>query len=677
MRFASMPFGAPSLVFGALLILSAPSEAQQQSSPIPSVDPVEPGDVDPSADMAPLPEMEVDWPDATAAEEQEGALPGTASASPAVTAGQSDDEALADAQADRRYDVRIDGLTGEDGVSPEADASIRARFKSLSALEEGKGTGNTAQIDRRARQDEALLGELLRTAGYYDASVVTRIEGQRGERLSVILRVRAGTIYTLSTVDMPGLAETGALSDELREAFALRPGDPADSDKIAVGLAALKASLGQRGLVFAKVGEPKLTIDHEENRAALSVDVDPGRVQRIGEIRVDGRQLFSARHLGRIARFRRGDIYDATKMEDFRRALIQTSLVSTVSIKPVATPDPEVVDIVVKLDQAPPRTISGAIGYGTGEGYRVEASWQHRNLIRPEGAVTFRGVLGTQEQSLGATLRRNNFKTRDRVMTGQLVVSHLDQNAYEARSVTLGAGLERQTNIIWQKKWTWSYGVELVASKEDDTVKATGAPRRRQYLIGALPSSLSYDGSDDLLNPTRGFRLAARVSPEASLQGSAFGYFKGQLDGSSYMPVSDRIVLAGRVRLGAIWGASAERIAPTRRFYAGGGGSVRGYGYQKIGPVDINGDPAGGRSLAEFSIEARIRFGDFGVVPFFDGGNLYAAKLPTFRNPRYGAGLGVRYYTSFGPIRVDVGTPINRRAGDSRVAVYVSLGQAF
>ena len=519
--------------------------------------------------MAPLPEMEVDWPDATAADDQEGALPGTASASPAVTAVESDDEALADAQADRRYDVRIDGLTGEDGVSPEADASIRARFKSLSALEEGKGTGNTAQIDRRARQDEALLGELLRTAGYYDASVVTRIEGQRGERLSVILRVRAGTIYTLSTVDMPGLTETGALSDELREAFALRPGDPADSDKIAVGLAALKTSLGQRGLVFAKVGEPKLTIDHEENRAALSVDVDPGRVQRIGEIRVDGRQLFSARHLGRIARFRRGDIYDATKMEDFRRALIQTSLVSTVSIKPVATPDPEVVDIVVKLDQAPPRTISGAIGYGTGEGYRVEASWQHRNLIRPEGAVTFRGVLGTQEQSLGATLRRNNFKTRDRVLTGQLVVSHLDQNAYEARSVTLGAGLERQTNIIWQKKWTWSYGVELVASKEDDTVKATGAPRRRQYLIGALPSSLSYDGSDDLLNPTRGFRLAARVSPEASLQGSAFGYFKGQLDGSSYMPVSDRIVLAGRVRLGAIWGASAERIAPTRRFLCG------------------------------------------------------------------------------------------------------------
>ena len=227
------------------------------------------------------------------------------------------------------------------------------------------------------------------------------------------------------------------------------------------------------------------------------------------------------------------------------------------------------------------------------------------------------------------------------------------------------------------EEWTWSYGAELTASKEDDTVKATGAPRRRQYLTGALPSSLSYDGSDDLLNPTRGYRLAARVSPELSLQGSAFGYVKAQVDGSTYVPLGGRTVIAGRARFGSIIGASADRIAPTRRFYAGGGGSVRGYGYQKIGPLDVNGDPAGGRSLAEFSIEARVRFGDFGVVPFLDAGNLYTAKLPSFQHLRYGAGLGVRYYTSFGPIRVDVGTPINRRSGDSRIAVYVSLGQAF
>jgi translocation and assembly module TamA len=139
--------------------------------------------------------------------------------------------------------------------------------------------------------------------------------------------------------------------------------------------------------------------------------------------------------------------------------------------------------------------------------------------------------------------------------------------------------------------------------------------------------------------------------------------------------------MAGRVRLGTILGADRDAIAPSRRFYAGGGGSVRGYGYQRLGPRDADGDPIGGRSLAEFALEARIRLkafgGDFGVVPFLDGGTLSTKSTPDLGDWQFGTGIGVRYYSSFGPIRVDVGTPLNRREDDSRVAVVVSLGQAF
>ena len=669
MRVARSPLRARSIMLGAMLCVALPVRAQQA----PAAGPADAADLDPSSEMAPLPGMEVEWPDPPGDEAAPAASPSTAAA-PGV---KPVDSLSADTQSDRHYSVAIEGLSGGEGLPVETETALRARFKLLSALEEGKEVGNTAQIDRRARQDEALLRQLLRAAGYYDSDVTTRIEGERGQRLAVTLVVTPGPLYTLAAVEIGGIDESGDRTDDLLRAFQIAQGQPASSDQIAAGLAALKAELGREGFVFAKVGEPKLTVDHEEHSVRLVLQVDPGRVQRIGKITIEGQRLFSAKHLGRIARFRRGDVYNAAMLDDFRRALIQTSLVSTVTIKPVPTADPGIVDILVKLEPAPPRTISGSIGYGTGEGYRVEASWQHRNLIRPEGAVTFQGVLGTQEQSAGAILRRNNYKARDRVLTGQLLIRHLDENAFEARSITLAAGLERQTNIIWQKKWTWSYGAELTASKEDDTVKATGAPRRRQYLTGALPSSLSYDGSDDLLNPSRGYRLAARVSPELSLQGSAFGYVKAQLDGSAYLPVGGRTVIAGRARLGSIIGAAAERIAPTRRFYAGGGGSVRGYGYQKIGPVDRNGDPLGGKSLTEFSLETRVRFGNFGVVPFLDGGNLYASSIPKFSKFRYGTGIGVRYYSTFGPIRVDVGTPLNRHPGESRLAVYVSLGQAF
>ncbi|MEA3037024.1 MAG: translocation and assembly module TamA, partial [Sphingomonadales bacterium] len=352
--------------------------------------------------------------------------------------------------------------------------------------------------------------------------------------------------------------------------------------------------------------------------------------------------------------------------------------VSTVGIKTVPGKTPKSVDLVVALESAPVHTIAGQAGYGTGEGIRIEASWQHRNLIRPEGAVTIRGVAGTREQLLGAVLRVNNFRRRDQVLTAQAVASHENRPGYDARSFNLAAGIERQTNIIWQKRWTWSLGGELIATDEQDVDIKTGTTRRRTFLIGALPAVLSYDGSDDLLDPTRGFRLSFRFSPELSLHAGAFGYSRAQLDASFYQPVTERVVLAGRTRLGTIIGASRDAIAPSRRFYAGGGGSVRGYGYQRLGPRDpVFDDPIGGRSLAEFAIEARVRFGNWGIVPFLDAGNIYTSPLPDVSSLRFGAGLGVRYHTRFGPIRVDVGTPLSPRKGDSRIAVYVSLGQAF
>ena len=261
------------------------------------------------------------------------------------------------------------------------------------------------------------------------------------------------------------------------------------------------------------------------------------------------------------------------------------------------------------------------------------------------------------------------------MLTGLLSVSNIRRDAYDARTITLAGGLERQTNILFQKDWVWRIGAELIASDEAD---AFSGGARRTFLIGAIPLSLTYDGSDDLLNPTKGFRLGGRFSPELSFQDKTFGYAKVQVDGSIYQPMGEKLVVAARARFGTILGSTVDQIAPSRRFYAGGGASVRGYGYQAIGPrFGVDNDPVGGKSLAEFSLEGRVRFGNFGVVPFIDAGNISTTFLPRFRDLRIGTGLGLRYYSNFGPIRVDVGTPINPQSGDPKIAVYVSLGQAF
>jgi translocation and assembly module TamA len=663
------------------MVLAAPAAAQ-------SVPPPDPAQLDPSAPLDPMPDLGVDWPDpGTPGEAQPAPEPAAEPAvQPAAPTDSAPGELAAEPEpeaapaesstAELRYTIVLEGLA-EVGSAAE----VATAFDAQSVLRKNRGdVANAAQIDRRSRADAELLAELLRSQGYYDAEVEPRIERAAGA-LRVVLEARPGQQYRFQSVELPGLAAAGAEAARLRDAFAVKQGDPVVAEDVIAANVALKVALGEQGFALAEVGEQQILIDHETRTAQLVLPVDPGPLATFGVIRVSGRPPFSARHVAQIARFRSGQPFRRSKVDDLRRALIATGLVASADVKIVPAADGRTVDLAVALDPAPMRTIAGELGYGTGEGVRAEASWQHRNFFNPEGALTLRAVAGTQEQLAAVQFRRNNFMRRDQVLNLAALASNTNRKAYDAKTIQVGGNIERQSNIIWQKTWTYSLGADLIATDERGVFDMLGVKDTRTFLIAAFPATLGYDGSDDLLNPTRGFRLAARVSPEISAHGGQFSYGRTQVDASAYHPLSASVVAAGRVRLATIVAADALSIAPSRRLYSGGGGSVRGYGYQRLGPHDLDGDPIGGRSLAEFALEARVRLkafgGNFGIVPFLDGGTLTNSAAPKFSAWQFGAGIGVRYYSSFGPIRIDVGTPLNPRASDGRVAVVVSLGQAF
>ena len=640
----------------AALLACAPSAALAQQAPPPQPQPPGSAELDPTAPLDPMPDLGVEWPDMQA--------------EPAATVDNAAPQPITDAAAERRYSLAIQGLENVDGGAQLVEA-----FDEQSALRAGRDKeANAAQIDRRSKADAELLAELLRSRGYYDAVVQPRIE-PRGETLAVLLDAEPGQQYRFASVELPGVPP------ELRPVFAVKDGDPIIAEDVIKAGADLKVALGEQGFALAEIGEQRIDLDHSTGTAALVLPVSPGPVARFGAIRVDGRPPFSAKHVATIARFKAGDAFAQSKVNDLRRALIATGLVASTEVRLVPSADRRTVDVAVHLEPAPTRTIAGEVGYGTGEGIRAEASWQHRNFLNPEGALTLRGVAGTKEQLAAVEFRRNNFGRRDRVLDLQALASKVDRDAYRARTVLLGAQLERQSNIIWRKTWTWSVGADVILTDERGVFDDPQTKQTRTFLLLTLPASLRYDRSNDLLDPTDGFRIGGSISPEISAHGGSFGYARTQLDASAYHPVSTRTVLAGRVRLATILGAQAADIAPSRRLYAGGGGSVRGYGYQQLGPRDAFGDPIGGRGLAEFSLEARHKLdlfgGNFGIVPFLDGGTLTSDIAPGTNGWQFGAGIGVRYYSSFGPIRVDVGTPLNPREGDAPVAVVVSLGQAF
>lgn len=573
-----------------------------------------------------------------------------------------------------RYSFTVQGLT---------EIDLEGRFRELSALQSGKGKADTAaMVQARAREDEGLAVRLLHSEGYYDATALSSLDRGQGDNagLKAVLTVTPGKQYKLGEIVVA--AQPTTPPDLIRTNLPLKSGDPIISERVEAAEANVALQLPQNGYPFVAIGQRDIALDGATLTGDYTLPVDTGPRSRFRGITTSGKQAFDADHIGVLARFDPGDLYDSRKVDDLRRALTATSLFSSVSVEPVrtgeVTPDgAEYVDMQVEQDAGPARTLAGDAGYGTGQGFRAEATWTHRNLFPPEGALILNAVGGTQEQGVGATFRRSNAGRRDRTVQASVSASHQDYAAYEAFTATLAGSISRVSTPIFQKRWTWSYGFEVLASNEKTTDLITGDSSRLTYFIGALPGQLGYDLSDDLLNPTRGMRATIRVSPEASLQGNVSPYVRATFDLSGYYPVSDSLVIAARTRLGTISGTSLENVAPSRRIYAGGGGSVRGFGFQELGPKDASNDPIGGRSVNEFAVEARYRFGNFGIVPFLDAGQVYDGSMPKFSDIRFGAGIGGRFYTNFGPFRADVAMPLNRQPGESKVAVYIGIGQAF
>jgi translocation and assembly module TamA len=590
---------------------------------------------------------------------------------------------------------------------PEKDEFVQ-RFRDLSTLRElDDGEEAAPQVAARARADEELLGDILRTYGYYSGEVVRQLSGGRragvsdqraaedaaeaaAREPSVRFDILPGPRYTFGAIDLgalPALPEPDA--SRLREAFGIASGDPLYADRIIEREIELRVALGESGYPFAEVAEPELLIDHAREQGDLTLDVQPKGKYVFGEVVSNDPRFLSGKHLARIARFDRGDTFQQSLETDLRRAIIATGLVSSVTVTPRETRAPEAgrpgeVAVDVAFERAPVRTIAGAIGYGTEDGLKVEGRWEHRNLFPPEGALRLRGILGTREALASVGIRRNNFLDRDQVLTVDVFASDITTQAVDSRGFGTRATFEKVSNILFQKPVSWQIGGELLYTDERNrNVRiAPGGPVPRQtYLIGGLFGSVTLDASDDLLDPTQGWRTTVFLAPEVSRSGGSQSfYLRAQVDASYYQSFGE-LTLAGRVRAATIQGAEAEDIAPSRRLYAGGGASVRGYGFQGVGPRDEAGNPTGGASLVEFALEARIPTPLFGgaieVVPFLDGGSVARGSTPDFDEIRFGAGIGIRYKTTFGPIRVDVATPLNPTQFDSPVVVYVSLGQAF
>ncbi|MBM3927754.1 MAG: hypothetical protein FJ335_04745, partial [Sphingomonadales bacterium] len=412
-----------------------------------------------------------------------------------------------------RYETRVEGL---DAIG------LTDRFNALSALREDNDAPNAVVVAARAREDEELAKRLMRAIGYYDGTASSTIEplpNQQGRVRAVVTAV-PGPLYKLGSITVradptvpPGLIE--------RE-LPLKVGEAIDAERIQGAEANVSLRLPQQGYAFAQVGDRDILLDDATHLGDYTLPVTIGPRGSFGRIVTQGDPVFDVGHIEVLRRYRPGELYDARMVDDLRQALVATSLFSSVAVEPQRTgragPDgTEAVDLLVTQNRGPARTLAGQVGYGTGEGFTLQGSWTHRNLFPPEGALIVNGIAGTQQQGLGVTFRRSNAGRRDRTVTAIASALRQDYDAFEAFTGTLSGRISYDSTPIWQKRWTYFYGFELVGTNEDVFDFSIDQRVRRTYFIGALPGFLGFDSSDDLLNPTRGFRVKLNLSPETSI----------------------------------------------------------------------------------------------------------------------------------------------------------------
>lgn len=571
------------------------------------------------------------------------------------------------------------------GVEEDGLRALLEQTSSLFTLRE-EPPPSVIGLERRAQQDRDRLDAALRSAGFYDAAVDIRIDGGRQPALATI-DVRTGPLYAFKTVTvaaagggtLPGGPVDGA-------ALGLEAGQPARAAEVVRAEGGLLARLRTHGHAFAKVAERRAVVDHGDRTMDVAFTVDPGPLVRFGPTRIEGETAVDAELVRGRLPWQEGQVYDPALLDTARRDLAALGPFSVTRVTMAEAPGPDgVTPVVVTLADRPPRFVGFGVSFSSQDGLGIRGYWGHRNLFggaeqlqltaevaRLNAGTASADALDDTDLTFGVDFRKPDFLAPKQSLVLRVAAISDKPPAYDRTGLLASGGLERQ--------FTPHLTGSLAVRNETSRIETTDRTWDTAYL--GTPLTVSYDASDDLLNPAHGFRVGATLTPWLPVGGELESKFLSMtVSGSAYRDLtgSGGTVLAGRMQIGSIVGADLSGIPPDKRFYAGGGGSVRGYGFQMVGPRDRADHPTGGRSLLEAGAELRIKVTDtIGIVPFVDAGAVYDRAFPDFSSAlRFGAGLGLRYYTDFGPLRVDVGIPLNRTGDDDAWQLYLSLGQAF
>jgi translocation and assembly module TamA len=570
-----------------------------------------------------------------------------------------------------------------------ADTDLAERLENAASLvndDEDPVSGDLGLVVK-AREDRDRLVAVLYEDARYGGIVRITIQGQdldelppnptfdHSQPVPVTVAIDPGPAFTLGSVSFEGDA-----AGRDPEEYDLVRGEQVGSRTILRAGEQLLVDIKAEGRPLAQLTERQVTADHPTRTVHVVLGAIGGPVANLGAVTVKGSRTVEADFIQRYSRLDRGERYSPEQLQKASERLRELGVFSSVNIREQDSLTPEgTLPLLIEVSEGKHRYFGFGAEYASLDGAGVQAYWGHRNLfgeaesLRIEGKVS--GIEATTDvetfnYSAGITFIKPGALIPEGTFEAKLQAFSETPDVYEAQSIVGSAAYSYELNETDVVK----AGVEIAYIRADD------AFGENEYLTFGTPISFERDARDNKLNPTEGYRATLEASPAyEAFNGTIFSSFEGSMSGYLGFGEEDRFVLAGRLAAGTLIGADELSDVPvTRRFFAGGGGSVRGYGYQEISPYNDADEALGGRSytLASFEVRARVTQ-NIGIVPFIDVGTVSTELVPDFSDIRAGAGLGLRYATPFGPLRIDVAVPLQSYEGGSKYGIYAGIGQAF
>jgi len=568
-----------------------------------------------------------------------------------------------------------------------ADSRLEKNLRNASDLLKLQATpasGLTGLL-ARARQDVARLTGVLYENARYAAEVSVLIGGKPLQSVGpfdtipsrpvpVSIRVTVGPVFVfgrISTTTLPPGVDLNRIG--------LVAGKPASSAVILNAEAAIADGWRKNGHPLVQV-EPRDTVaDHRTDMLDVALNIEPGSLANFGRVTVTGTKDVNPALVLARSGIARGAQYSSDITTRAENRLRDLGVFDSVRATPGETLDPDgTIPVTITVSERPKHVIGGSVTYSNTEGLGVSAFWRNRNLFGNAEQLEFTGgVSRLLEGVLDPDFRFATTFMKPAVLdplTDFTLTAQVYRETTDTYRVTAAEG-DVGLSHIFSDTLTGSADFDLTRSQTTTFATATS----EDHLITTLTGKLDWDTRDNKLDPSSGFRAELMAAPAYDfLQNQPFATF--HTDFATYLGFGDanQFVLAGRVAVDVLTADDIDTVAADRRIYAGGAGSVRGYPYKSLGPTDGSGNVIGGRSAFAVSGELRYRVNDqFGLVGFVDAGNAFSSMMPSFDNLRVGAGVGLRYLTPIGPIRLDLAVPLTRRPGDPSFELYVGLGQAF